>query len=172
MNKILVTSLDKRFKKFERKIKLAAQKILKILGKNNVLVEIYLINSQKMRFLNKKFRLDKTRTNADKAPLFAPTILSFEEPRNFIYPHTKRGLVPSAQKCYLSSFGAGVYPKKYKKIGEIYLNIANSKLKTQNSKLYYLTHGLLHLFGYNHKKKNDRIRMEQIERLLIERFKD
>ena len=89
INKVIVTSLEKKFKKFEKKIKLAAQKILRILGKNNVLVEIYLINSQKMRFLNKKFRgKDKTTT-----------VLSFEEPRNFILP-----------------------PSKSKKIGEIYLN--------------------------------------------------
>jgi len=133
-NRVLVTSLDKRFQKFEKKIKLACQKILKILGKDNVLVEIYLINSQKMRFLNKKFR-GKNKTT---------TVLSFEEPRNFILPASK-----------------------YKKIGEIYLNLANSKLKTQNSKLYYLIHGLLHLLGYNHKKKSDRIRMEKMEKLVM-----
>jgi len=130
INKVIVTSLEKKFKKFEKKIKLAAQKILRILGKNNVLVEIYLINSQKMRFLNKKFRgKDKTTT-----------VLSFEEPRNFILP-----------------------PSKSKKIGEIYLNsqLPNYPI-TQ-----LLTHGLLHLLGYNHQKKNDRIKMEKAEQKLL-----
>ena len=123
-------SSDKKFKKFERKIKNTALKILKILKKTNVSVEIYLINSQKMRFLNKKFR-GKNKTT---------TILSFEESRNFILP-----------------------PSKYKKIGEIYLNsqISNSQI-TQ-----LLIHGLLHLFGYNHQKKNDRIRMETKENWII-----
>ncbi|NCO15596.1 MAG: hypothetical protein GW899_02520 [Parcubacteria group bacterium] len=79
MNKVSVTSLDKKCKKFEKKIKFAALKILKILKKTNVLVEIYLINNQKMRFLNKKFR-GKNKTT---------TILSFEESRNFILPPSK-----------------------------------------------------------------------------------
>jgi len=94
------------------------------------LVEIYLINSQKMRFLNKKFRgKDKTTT-----------VLSFEEPRNFILP-----------------------PSKSKKIGEIYLN---SQLPNY-SITQLLTHGLLHLLGYNHQKKNDRIKMEKAEQKLL-----
>ena len=156
INKVIVTSLEKKFKKFEKKIKLAAQKILRILGKpphqtrigaksaknnnksslwcggkNNVLVEIYLINSQKMRFLNKKFwGKDKTTT-----------VLSFEEPRNFILP-----------------------PSKSKKIGEIYLN-EETRDKKQETRL--LVHGLLHLLGYNHQKKNDRIKMEKAEQKLL-----
>ncbi len=133
MNKVSVISLDKKFKKFERKIKNTALKILKILKKANVSVEIYLINSQKMRFLNEKFRgKDKTTT-----------VLSFEEPRNFILP-----------------------PSKHKKIGEIYLNsqIFNSQI-TQ-----LLVHGLLHLLGYNHQKKSDRIRMEKREKLVIKKL--
>lgn len=130
MNKVSVISSDKKFKKFERKIKNTALKILKILKKTSVSVEIYLINSRKMRFLNKKFR-GKNKTT---------TILSFEESRNFISP-----------------------PSKYKKIGEIYLNsqISNSQI-TQ-----LLIHGLLHLFGYNHQKKNDRIKMERKEQICI-----
>jgi len=141
MNKILVISLDKRFKKFERKVKNTALKILKILKKTNVSLEIYLVNSQKMRFLNKKFRgQDKTTT-----------VLSFEEPRNFILP-----------------------PSKFKRIGEIYLNLTNDlrlatndrrKLSVVSCRL--LVHGLLHLLGYNHQKKSDRIRMERKERKLL-----
>jgi len=151
-NRVLVTSLDKRFQKFEKKIKLACQKILKILGKDNVLVEIYLINSQKMRFLNKKFR-GKNKTT---------TVLSFEEPRNFILPASK-----------------------YKKIGEIYLNLARitrgsytaeharirersaNYKKISEGSAYYLIHGLLHLLGYNHQKKSDRIKMEKKEKEIL-----
>ena len=131
MNRVSVISSDKKFKKFERKIKNTALKILKILKKASVSVEIYLINSQKMRFLNKKFR-GKNKTT---------TILSFEESRNFISP-----------------------PSKFRKIGEIYLN-EETRDKKQETKL--LVHGLLHLFGYNHQKKNDRIKMERLENLII-----
>lgn len=142
MNKVLVISLEKRFKEFEREIKKIVLRILKILNKSNVLVEIYLINSQKMKFLNKKFRgQDKTTT-----------VLSFEEPRNFILP-----------------------PSKFKKIGEIYLNAdqrglyAEQRGKSQRKSAFsqrqsaLLAHGLLHLLGYNHKKKSDRIKMERLE---------
>ena len=139
MNKISVISLDKKFKKRELEIKRVALKTLEILNKDGVEAEIYLIDGRKMRFLNKKFR------GKDKAT----TVLSFEEPKNFILP-----------------------PSKHKKIGEIYLNMkltTNHKLQTAN---YLLTHGLLHLFGYDHRKKNDRIRMMRIERLLIAKLKN
>ena len=56
MNKISVIGLDKKFKKFEAGIQGVALKILEILNKNGVEAEIYLIDSRKMRFLNKKFR--------------------------------------------------------------------------------------------------------------------
>ncbi|MEK7193931.1 MAG: rRNA maturation RNase YbeY [Patescibacteria group bacterium] len=142
-NELLVTSLNKKFKKFEKDAKRIILRALEILGKKNVSAEIYLIDGRKMRFLNRKFRgKDKTTT-----------VLSFEEPRNFVSP-----------------------PSKHKKIGEIYINMSNVKCPAlpagrQKSKVY-LIHGLLHLLGYNHKKKNDRIRMMKIERLLIKKLKN
>lgn len=78
-NQILILSLDKKFKKFEKEVKITVGKVLKILKKDNVLVEIYLADSRKMRFLNKKFR------NKDKAA----DILSFVEPKNFTLPPSK-----------------------------------------------------------------------------------
>lgn len=130
MNKISVVSLDKRFRKEEKGVKSAALKMLKILNKTGVLVEIYLTDSRKMRFLNKKFR-GKNKTT---------TILSFEEPRNFILP-----------------------PSKQKKIGEIYIKFPLSNHPINQ----LLCHGLLHLFGYNHQKKSDRIKMERLENLVM-----
>lgn len=147
INKVIVTSLDKKFKKFEKSIKLTTSKILRILNKTNVLAEIYLINSQKMRFLNKKFR-GKPRNSTElslRGKDKTTTVLSFQEPKGFISPASK-----------------------FKKIGEIYLNLDNPELITHNSKLY-LIHGLLHLFGYNHKKKSDRIRMKKKEQYVHNR---
>lgn len=132
MNKVSVVSLDKKFRKFDKPLKSAALKILKILKKNGVEAEIYLIGDRQMRFLNRKFRgKDKTTT-----------VLSFEEPRNFIYPKSE-----------------------LRRVGEIYLNM--SKVKVQKSKIYLLVHGFLHLFGYDHKRKNDRIKMEKMEQSII-----
>lgn len=129
-NGVSVISLDRKFKKFEQEIRKTALKILKILNKTGVAVEIYLIDGRKMRFLNKRFRgKDKTTT-----------ILSFEEPRNFILPESKS-----------------------RKIGEIYLKLPITDYPISQ----LLIHGLLHLLGYNHQKKSDRIKMELKERKLL-----
>ncbi len=137
MNKISIVSLEKRFKKFEKSIKIIAERILKILKKENIEADIYLAGNGKMRFLNKKFRgKDKT---AD--------VLSFCEPKRFIYPPLDGG-------------------SKSKKIGEIYINPQSSKF----SILQLLAHGFLHLFGYHHNKKDDRIKMEKKEKFLISNF--
>ncbi|MEK9168395.1 MAG: rRNA maturation RNase YbeY [Patescibacteria group bacterium] len=149
MNKISVIGLDKKFKKFEEEIRGVALKILGILNKTDVLAEIYLIDGRKMRFLNKKF-LGKDKTT---------TVLSFEEPKNFIYP-PERGQTRTGRK----------QSRKIKRIGEIYLNMkltTNYKLQTTN---YLLIHGLLHLFGYEHQKKNNRIKMEYLENLVIRKL--
>lgn len=131
--RVAVLSLEKRFKKFDGKIKKTALKILEILKKKNVSVEIYLTGNQKMRFLNKKF-LGKNKST---------DVLSFEEPKGFIYPPERA----------------------IKRIGEIYLNM--SMINNQRSMIYLLTHGILHLFGYNHKKKSDRIKMEKMEQKIL-----
>jgi len=136
MNRVVVLSLEKRFKKFDGKIKKTALKTFKILKKKNISVEIYLAGNQKMRFLNKKFRGKNKSTD----------VLSFEEPKGFIYPPSTGGL-------------------KFKPIGEIYINM--SMIKSQMSCVGLLIHGLLHLFSYNHKKKNDRIKMEKIEKKIL-----
>jgi len=82
---------------------------------------------------------------------------------------------------------------KEKNLGEIYLNPfyikkqhANSALpdfvlqqherahtndeKFQTSLLFMLFHGLLHIAGYDHKRKNDRINMEKKETELLHKF--
>jgi len=69
------------------------------------------------------------------------SILTFVEPKNFPHPESK-----------------------LKHLGEIYLKfpIPNSQLL-----ITLLVHGLLHLLGYNHQKKSDRIKMETREKFLI-----
>lgn len=79
MNKIFITSFNKKFVKEEKKIRLAASKILKILKKDGVSVEIYLAGNAVMRSLNKKLRGKDKIANA----------LSFEEPKKFISPELK-----------------------------------------------------------------------------------
>lgn len=58
---------------------------------------------------------------------------------------------------------------KTEKLGEIYLNrdLAKSDIG-ELSRL--LIHGMLHLLGYVHKKKSDRIAMERIEKNVIKKL--
>ena len=54
-------------------------------------------------------------------------------------------------------------------LGEIYLNpdfIRKEGEKTE----YMLIHGLLHLLGYDHKRKGDILKMEKLESELIQKF--
>ena len=68
-----------------------------------------------------------------------PNVLAFPEPHHFPHPETK---------------------KKY--LGEIYLNKDILK-KTPERANALLLHGILHLLGYDHKKKPDIIKMEGLE---------
>jgi rRNA maturation RNase YbeY len=54
-------------------------------------------------------------------------------------------------------------------LGELYVNPAYIKKHGEDLALI-LTHGLLHLLGYDHRKKSDRIKMEEKERQLREQL--
>jgi rRNA maturation RNase YbeY len=58
---------------------------------------------------------------------------------------------------------------KGKNLGEIYLNPFYIK-KNKESLLFMLCHGLLHIAGYDHKRKNDRIKMEKLEERIFLKF--
>jgi len=119
-------------KPFEQKLQHVTEDALKILKKEKAYVDIYLIGTESMRLLNKKFR------KKDKPA----TVLSFEKPAGF--PEEIKG-------------------QKY--LGEIYLcpaYIRNQKEEIESM----LIHGLLHLLGYNHSSRSDRIRMEKLEKKL------
>lgn len=69
------------------------------------------------------------------------------------------------KKNILSYVAEKPFPRpdiKEKYLGEIHLNPFHIKSKGEDL-LFMLCHGLLHIAGYDHKKKNDRIRMEKKE---------
>lgn len=152
MNKVFVVGSKEKFKKYESEVKKKALKILDFLGQKGVLVEFFLIDDNRSKILNQRFRKKDKPSN----------VLSFEEPKGFIYP------------------------KKEKRLGEIYLNFeqtANYKQPTTNNqrqttgsknKLFsveqLLVHGLLHLSGYDHKKNKERVKMEKIEQKVIKQL--
>lgn len=88
-----------------------------------------------------KFLNKKFRGPAQKQ---ASDILTFVEPGNFPHPESK-----------------------LKFLGEIYLNIDCINKKDFAP---LIAHGLLHLLGFQHKKKSDRIKMEVKEKFLISNF--
>ena len=148
MSKISVFSLEKRFKQFEKPVFSVAAKLLKIINSDNYYLEIYLADGKTMRFLNKKFR-NKNKT---------ANVLSFNEPSGFPHPElaVRNGM------------------EKTKSLGEIYLNLEDNERitgknvnKSPDENFRLLAHGILHLLGYNHKKKNDKIKMEVLEKKLI-----
>ena len=81
-------------------------------------------------------RLKKKFLPREKGP---PNVLAFPEQKHWPYPEKNEG-----------------------KLGEIYLNfdLAKGDIK-KLSRL--LIHGIVHLLGYDHKKKSDRMKMEKIE---------
>lgn len=72
-----------------------------------------------------------------------PNVLAFPEPARFPHPETK---------------------KRY--LGEVYLN-KNILRETPERTVPLLAHGILHLLGYDHKKKADFQKMERLERKIL-----
>ncbi|MBU4348495.1 rRNA maturation RNAse YbeY [Patescibacteria group bacterium] len=58
---------------------------------------------------------------------------------------------------------------KEKYLGEIHLNISHINKKKEDF-LFMLFHGILHIAGYDHKQKNDKIRMEYKEKIIFSKF--
>lgn len=85
-------------------------------------------------------RIKKRFLPREKGPA---NVLSFAEPENWPRPGRERP-----------------------KLGELYLNMGITGGKIEKL-LPLLVHGVLHLSGYDHKKKSDRMKMEKLEKEII-----
>ncbi len=113
---------------------------LKLFKRNKIYLTLLLSGNKEIKFLNKKFRNKNKSTD----------VLSFPF-------QTKKEL-----------------KKKLKKEKEIYLGdiiINLNKIKNKNKKNFFKLefdylwiHGLVHLFGYDHKKNKDFEKMNRIEK--------
>lgn len=91
--------------------------------------------------------LDNQKITALKARFIKkktePNVLSFPESKHFPHPETR---------------------KRY--LGEVYLNRDILKRSPERAKALLL-HGILHLLGYDHKKKADITKMEGLEKKIL-----
>ncbi len=138
INRVLVFSFGLKYRFLEAKTKEVAQKALTLLRKRGLSLEIYLVDSTKMRFLNRRFRGRDQTTNVLSFP--AVPLSVFYEP-------------------------LAVVDKRFKTIGEIYLDPGYIGREGQILEKM-LVHGLLHLFGYNHNRMDETRKMERLEEKL------
>lgn len=125
------------------RIKKTAGRVLRILGVRGATVGVFLLGDSEMRRL--KYRFLKKKDGLDLAKVGVVDVLAFPEPKNF--PH------PEARERYL---------------GDIYLN---KDLAGRSGRLQLLlVHGLLHLFGFSHKRRRDILKMESLEKELLQKL--
>jgi len=106
------------------------------------------------RFVRRLFRLLKLKNSAVEIYLVRDAIMR----KNVLaYPASRAFPRPDLQKGMRS-------------LGEVYLNLQRIR-ETGEDMEYMAIHGILHLRGYSHAKKRDRIRMENRERILLRRMK-
>ena len=134
---------------FKNPVKYIDKKINRLNKKNNIFLKkkifctLLLSNNKEIKYLNKKFRKKNKTTD----------VLSFPF-------HTKKDLKKIMKK------ETEIY------LGDIIVNI--NKVEKRNIKIFHSkfdrlwVHGLLHLFGYDHKKDEDFLRMSQVEERFID----
>jgi len=125
-----VIALDKVVNKFEGAVIVKSRRLAKYLPSKGS-IEVYLISSQRIQRLNKKFRGKNRPTN----------VLSFQKPKDF----------PGQE------------------LGEVYLDPLYIQKHKEDLTLM-LVHGVLHVLGYDHKKKYDRISMQKKESELLSKL--
>lgn len=157
MNRVLVTTLAKRSQSSELKIKKLALQILKILSRTTqkkTLPRGHEYKSVVRDLRGKVVTLEVFLASSKELKHFnkkyrnknkPANVLSFKEPKGFFYPDNQR------------------------RIGEIFLNI--EAVFDKEKIALFLVHGILHLFGYEHKTKDGRIRMEKREQSIIKNLK-
>lgn len=135
-NRVLITVLDNKFQRLERETRSVLESVLEILKKRKLYLEVYLVTEDLIR-----------RINRDHRGLNEPTnVLSFEGVSKSIFMEPE--------------VGPG---KGFRRIGEVYL-CPSYIYRLGDDFRFMLVHGLLHLLGYDHGRRSDRIRMQNLEK--------
>ena len=123
----------------DRKLKKLNLKNLKF-KKNNIFCTLVLSNNKEIKFFNKKFRKKNKVTDVLSFPFHKKTEL------------TKK--LKKEKEIYLGDIIINLSKIKNKKILKVF--------KLDFDRLWI--HGLVHLFGHDHKKDQDFLKMRQIEK--------
>lgn len=154
-NEITVHVIDKKFEALKNPVRKIVLEILGVLKKEGVAIEVLLLGNAKMRSLNRGYRGKDSATN----------VLSFEEPKQFVYPEglsaNGRNTMKRKGEIYLNpEMSSDWWMKKSKKKAEEFLDIR-----------FLLVHGVLHLFGYDHIEDGDAAKMERKEAAIMKSLK-
>ena len=128
-------------KYFSEKLK-KISKIIKFFKGKNITFTILLTNSLNMKKLNKKFRNCNVATDVLSFPFFSPKNLKLVREK----------------KIYIGDIATSY-------------EIINSRSKRNNFFLEFdkvWVHGLLHLIGYQHVKNNDYLKMNKVEKRILD----
>jgi rRNA maturation RNase YbeY len=135
-NNIIVYADKKIFQKLFPSVVNAVGTALFLHKKNKNIVEIFFLTNKFIQEMNRDFRGKNTPTN----------VLSFEFPKPLSVLEKKHN-------------------KKVNHLGEIYL--APDYIKRKKEDIEFLAiHGVLHLLGYDHKKREERKIMEKKEQYI------
>ena len=148
INRVTVHGIDKKFEALRRPVQRKVLDILAALKKENVSIDVLLLGSRQMRTLNRNYRGKDASTN----------VLSFEEPKQFVYPKDE---LRRKGEIYLNpEMSSDWWMKKSKKKAETFLAMD-----------VLLVHGTLHLFGYDHIEDRDAVTMERKEAAIMKLVK-
>jgi len=143
-NRVTVQSIDKKFEALRRPVQRKVLAILAALKKENVSIDVLLLGNRQMRTLNRLYRGKDSSTN----------VLSFEEPKQFVYPKEE---IRRKGEIYLNpEMSSDWWTKRNKKKSAEFLGID-----------FLLVHGVLHLFGFDHIVGTDAVKMERKETAIM-----
>ncbi len=148
MEIISIFSIDDKFSNYEDKIKKNAKLFFNYLNKKNIINPILLDNNTSKKAkknIKESFDIfvDIFLCGNDIVPT---NVLSFPNPKDFPHPEYD-----------------GIY------LGEIYLNPDYIKEHEENFD-HMLLHGILHLLGFDHEKRGERLKMEGLEKDILKQL--
>lgn len=158
-NEITVHVIDKKFEALKNPVRKIVLEILGVLKKEGVAIEVLLLGNAKMRSLNRGYRGKDSATN----------VLSFEEPKQFVYP---KNTMKRKGEIYLNpEMSSDWWMKKSKKKATKGSPERSRRAEEFLDIRFLLVHGVLHLFGYDHIEDGDAAKMERKEAAIMKSLK-